>query len=281
MSNTVSECPSAGERPLILVTNDDGITAPGIEALAEELSTLGDVVVMAPDRNRSGFSHAITLHRPLRANQVRPNWWMVDGTPADCVYLGVHELLPRCPQLVVSGVNDGPNISYDVHYSGTVGAAAEGTLMGIPSMAVSLATPYEGSYAVAAKFARQVGERMLTGMFNGSTVVNINVPAGCPTRWQLTFLGHRLYRHSVHRRDDPRGGPYFWIGGVPSEPMLVPGSDCAALADGIISLTPLSVDLSASKKVFTGFDEWGFSSWARVCNVSPPSDSNDVLALER
>ena len=133
------------KRPLILVTNDDGITAPGIIALARALEDLGDVAVIAPDTNRSGISHAISLLRPLRARTVRPSWWTVDGTPTDCVYLAIHQLLERKPTVVLSGINAGPNMSYDVHYSGTLGAAVEGTLLGIPSIAVSLVDPVRAS----------------------------------------------------------------------------------------------------------------------------------------
>ena len=259
VANTNSDITGAERRPFILVTNDDGVMAPGIEALAAELEQVGDVRVMAPDRNRSGVSHAISLLRPLRASEIRPHWWMVDGTPADCVYLGVHELLPRRPDLVVSGINAGPNMSFDVHYSGTVGAAVEGTLMGIPSIAVSLVDTYTGSYEVAARFTREVVLRMLAEKLGVTTTLNINVPAGHPKRWQLTFLGHRLFKHSVHRRDDPRGGTYYWIGGEPSSPRPMPGSDCDAVAEGIISVTPLSVDLSASRRIVENFDGWSFS----------------------
>lgn len=260
------------QRPLILVTNDDGVMAPGLEALARAAAPLGDVVVSAPDRNRSGVSHMITLMRPLRAQPTRENWWMVDGSPADCVYLAVHELLPRRPDLVLSGVNAGPNLSFDVHYSGTVGAAMEGTLLGIPSIAVSLMDPRHGSYDLAASFASEVASQVLKGGMASNLTLNINVPAGEPRQWQLTFLGHRLFKHAIQRRDDPRGGTYYWIGGVPADPHDIPGSDCNAVAEGVISMTPLGVDLSASRRMAERFDEWAFSSKDRVANQSPPQD---------
>ena len=267
---------SSEDRPLILVTNDDGVMAPGIAALASALSSLADVIVMAPDRDRSGVSHAITLLQPLRAHEIRPHWWMVDGSPADCVYLAIHEMLPRRPDLVLSGINAGPNLSFDVHYSGTVGAAMEGTLLGIPSVAVSLTDPKEGSYELAARFSCEVAERILTDGFAMNTTLSINVPAGRPDKWQLTFLGHRLFKHSVERRDDPRGGTYYWIGGTPEAPRQMPGSDCDAVAEGVISVTPLTVDLSASAKTVQRFEEWSFSSAERVDNVDPPPGMESI-----
>lgn len=268
----------AVSRPLILVTNDDGVMAPGIAALAAELETIGDVRVLAPDRNRSGASHAITLLRPLRAHKIRPNWWMVDGTPADCVYLGVHEVLPRRPDLVVSGINAGPNLSFDVHYSGTVGGAMEGTLLGIPSIAVSLTNPRRGgSYELSAAFTREVSVRLLAERNRCiNTTLNINVPVGQPKKWQLTFLGHRLFKHEVQRRDDPRGGTYYWIGGEPSKPKSMPGSDCDAIKEGMISVTPLAVDLSATQRVIARFDDWSFSCAEREGSIAPPSDMEDI-----
>lgn len=263
-------------RPLILVTNDDGILAPGIQALAEAASALGDVAVVAPDRNRSGVSHMISLMQPLRAQPVGEHRWAVDGSPADCVYLGIHELLPRRPDLVLSGVNAGPNMSFDVHYSGTVGAAMEGTLLGVPSIASSLIDPESGSYALAAKFTAEVGARVLAEGLASNTTLNINVPGGEPTAWQLTFLGHRLFRHSVHRRDDPRGGTYYWIGGAPAEPHDMPGSDCNAVANGAISLTPLRVDLTSARQLAGPLDDWRFESKPRLDGVAPPEDMDIV-----
>lgn len=271
MPETRSRAPGEG-RPLILVTNDDGVMAPGLRALAEAADGVGDVVVLAPDRNRSGVSHMISLLRPLRAHAVRERWWMVDGSPADCVYLGVHELLPRKPDLVLSGVNAGPNMSFDVHYSGTVGAAMEGTLLGVRSVAVSLVDPQRGSYELAARFACEVARRILDDANPVNTTFNINVPGGAPNRWQLTFLGHRLFKHSVHRRDDPRGGTYYWIGGTPADPHDLPGSDCNAVAEGIISLTPLAVDITSGRQLDGRLNGWRFPSAERVSSQSPPED---------
>ncbi len=273
MDNNGSQQP-----PLLLITNDDGILSPGIAALAEAVSHLGEVAVIAPDRNRSGVSHTISLLKPLRARQVKPSWWQVDGAPADCVYLGVHDLLPRRPALVLSGVNAGPNMSFDVHYSGTVGAAMEGTLLGIPSIAVSLIDPKNGSYQLAAQFAAKMAEKVLKEGIASNVTLNINVPPGEPGSYQITFLGHRLFRHSVHRRDDPRGGTYYWIGGVPAHPHDIPGSDCNAVADGIISVTPLAVDMTHMKALRSKIQEFEIEGSKKVDSLQPPPDMDVVPA---
>lgn len=259
-------------RPLILVTNDDGLSAEGIEALARAASELGDVMVVAPDRNRSGVSHMISLMRPLRCKEVRPGWFETEGMPADCVYLAVHALLERRPDVLISGVNAGPNLSFDVHYSGTVGAAMEGTLLGVPSVAVSLTDPGSGSFELAARFAVRVARRVLDGKLARNTALNINVPGGRPTEYQMTFLGHRLFKHSVDKRDDPRGSPYYWIGGVPAEPRDIPGSDCNAIADGLISVTPLMVDQTNLRALREDLADLRVDGADRRASVEPPKD---------
>lgn len=261
--------------PLILITNDDGIQAAGIEALADAVRDVGEVVVVAPDRNRSGTSHAITLLEPLRCREIRPAWFECGGTPTDCVYLAAHEILKRRPSVVLSGVNAGPNLSFDVHYSGTFGGASEGTLLGIPSIAISLAELDGGSYAHAAMFAREVTVAALDGAIPRNTTLNINVPRGRPSRYQVTFLGHRLFQHSVHRRDDPRGAPYFWIGGEPAPPLDIPGSDCNAILDGIISVTPVSIDLTGWASMNRFLEKFKVGGLERVASVLPetPGDA--------
>jgi 5'-nucleotidase len=264
--------PTDPHRPLILVTNDDGIQAPGIRALAESLYPLGEVWVLAPDRNRSGVSHMISLMRPLRCSEVQPRWWQIDGSPADCVYLGIHSMLPRRPSLVMSGINAGPNLSYDVHYSGTVGAAQEGTLLGVPSIAVSLTHVRTGSYELAARFARELAARVLEDGLPGNVTLNVNVPGGAPDRYQLTVLGHRLFRHSVEKRDDPRGSPYYWIGGEPDAARDIPGSDCNAVAAGVISVTPLAVD-HTDRDSLVALGTLDVPGHARVAGRTPPEDA--------
>lgn len=252
---------------LILLTNDDGLFAPGLEALAEALAELGPVRVVAPDRNQSGVSHQISLHAPLRSHEVRPGWFMVQGTPADCVYLALHELLPERPRVVVSGINAGPNLSYDVHYSGTVGGAMEGTLLGIPSIAVSATQPARG-YDPAARFAQRLVRQVLDAGLPPDTLLNVNVPPGPADRYQMTRLGHRLFRHHVERRDDPRGAPYYWIGGVPQPPEHRPGSDCNAIGDGVVSVTPLSVDMTHERSLRADLGRWDLSGLQRVETVT-------------
>ena len=260
------------QKPLILVSNDDGINARGIVALAEALGPLGEVAVIAPDRNRSGVSHMISLHQPLRADEIRPNWWAVDGSPADCVYLGVLELLQRKPDILFSGINAGANLSFDVHYSGTVGAAVEGTLLGIPSVAVSLTDTKLNDYSCAAAFAAQVCQKVLRDGLPANTTLNVNVPPGKPSSWQMTFLGHRLFRQSIHRRDDPRGSTYYWIGGVPQDASDLPGSDCNAIVDGVISMTPLNADMTYVGGLRSIAQDWTLEDLSRVQNIEPPSD---------
>lgn len=265
--------------PLILVTNDDGIHAPGIQALAEALAAaeLGEVVVVAPDRDNSAVSHMITLHQPLRATEHRPGWWAIQGTPTDCVYLGAVELLPRWPALVVSGVNAGANLSLDVHYSGTVSAAIEGTILGIPSIAMSLIHPRRGSYEISARFAASLAASVLArgGLPLGLTL-NVNVPEGEPDGYQLTFLGRRPYAHSVHKRVDPRGRTYYWIGGDPASAEDLPGSDCNAVAQGLISVTPLMVDMSDHRMLDDDVD-LELDGWKEAPSPRPPTRARTEL----
>jgi 5'-nucleotidase len=255
---------------LILITNDDGISAPGIQALRQAVEGLGEVAVVAPDRDQSAVSHMISLYHALRAHPVRPGWWAVEGTPTDCVYLGSFELLGKKPDLVLSGINAGPNLSFDVHYSGTVSAAIEGTLLGIPSIAFSLADVKHGDFDHAARFARGLAESVFRDGLPPGVTLNVNVPAGKPTRHQPTFLGRRGYAHSVHRREDPRRRPYYWIGGPPTEPEVVPGSDCTAVAEGIISVTPLMVDMTEWRSLRAGSVRGALNGFTEEPHLPPP-----------
>lgn len=233
--------------PHILITNDDGLDAPGIGALAAALACLGPVTVVAPDRERSGVARAISLGRPLRMKDRGDGRWAVDGTPTDCVYLAVHALLDTRPDLVVSGINRGPNLADDVTYSGTVAGAMEGALLGIPSFAISLDGEAPLDYRPAAQFAVAVARLMLEEPMPARALLNVNVPdtKGAPvTGFRWTTAGHRDYGHRVTTRDDPRGRPYHWIGGrfLSYEP--VEGSDCDAVAEGLAAITPLNLDLT-------------------------------------
>jgi len=230
--------------PVILVTNDDGIHAQGLGALAEALAPLGEVFVVAPDREQSTVGHALTLHRPLRVDRLGERRFAVNGTPSDCVNLGVLGLLPEPPVLVVSGINHGSNLGDDVTYSGTVSAAMEGTLLGVPSMALSQSEGEAAGFEEAGSVARLVAARILVEGLPAKTLLNVNVPRGEMRGVRLTRLGHRVYREKVVQEVDPRGRPYFWIGAGPPEWQADEASDIAAIHAGFASVTPLHLDLT-------------------------------------
>jgi 5'-nucleotidase len=236
-------------RPLLLVTNDDGIQSEGIRALAAALKEVGDVTIVAPDREQSASSHSLTLHKPLRINRLEPGIFAVEGTPTDCVYLATRSLMKGegRPALVASGINRGSNLGDDIHYSGTVSAAFEGTVLGIPSMAVSVAGRSPLQYGAAAAFAARLARRILDEKMPGDTLFNVNVPNIAPekiTGVAITRMGKRHYGDAVIEKVDPRGRKYYWIGGTELEAEDIPGSDCNALRDGMISVTPLHLDLT-------------------------------------
>jgi len=237
-------------KPLILVTNDDGVMAPGIRAVAAALRELAEVVVCAPDRERSAASHALTLDRPLRVDEVEPGVFAVDGTPADCSYLALLHLVPRTPDLCVSGINNGYNLGSDVFYSGTVAGAVEAALRGVPAIAMSLERRAAGDFTAAAAFARALVAEALArgaGAIPPSTLLNVNLPAGRVTGYQISFLGRRVYRDQVEVRQDLRGRSYYWIGGPEENATDLPGSDLTAVRSGLASVTPLVLDLTHGK----------------------------------
>ncbi|MFN3197755.1 MAG: 5'/3'-nucleotidase SurE [Bradymonadia bacterium] len=254
---------------MILVTNDDGIEARGIHALAQALTHIGDVMVVAPDRDRSGIGHAISLDTPLRARSRSPKGkeaarWAVDGTPTDCVYLGLYQLLPRKPDLVVSGINHGPNLADDVLYSGTVGGAMEGAHAGISSMAVSLAAHRPKDFAPAAEFAVAVAQMVLQRGLAPRTLLNVNVPDtdGAPVaQYRWTRAGIRDYGPTVTEATDPRHRPYYWIGADFLGFHGKPGSDCDAVEEGLATITPLTLDLTDEQQLkgFSAVDLPGFN----------------------
>jgi 5'-nucleotidase len=222
--------------PVILVTNDDGIHARGLQVLAEALDALGEVYVVAPDREQSAVGHALTLHRPLRVDRIAERKYAVN--------LAVLGFLPEPPVLVVSGVNHGTNLGDDVTYSGTVSAAMEGTLLGVPSLAVSQAEPDAEGFDGAGPVALAVATRLLVEGLPAKTLLNVNVPRGAVKGIRLTRLGHRVYREKVVREVDPRGRPYYWIGAGPPEWAEDTASDIAAVHAGFASVTPLHLDLT-------------------------------------
>ena len=230
-------------RPLVLCSNDDGIEAPHLEALAVLLEEFADVIVVAPERQRSAASHAITLHKPLRLTEVRPRRFSLSGTPVDCVYLAILKICDRTPDVVVSGVNDGHNLGSDVFYSGTVAAAVEGALRGAAGIAFSLA-PRAPEVDHAIRFAAAVVKAAVGEPIPRGTVLNVNMPGQGSDEYQWTTLGRRLYEDDVSERKDPRGRPYYWVGGGPAGHDDVEGTDCVAVSRGWNSITPMHLDLT-------------------------------------
>lgn len=232
------------KRPTILVTNDDGIHSPGLKALAGALEEVGELSVIAPDRERSAAGHSLTLHKPLRATEIAPRWYVVDGTPTDCVTLGVMGVLKERPRLVVSGINLGANLGDDITYSGTVSAAVEGTLLGIPAVAISAVEPSQHGLATAAAFAVRLALAVLERGLPRDTLLNVNVPAGEVRGVAVTRQGKRSYNELIVEKMDPRGKTYYWIGGGEPTWELLGGTDYEAVMEGKISITPLHLDLT-------------------------------------
>jgi 5'-nucleotidase len=249
----------AKRRPRILISNDDGFYAPGIRVLTREMRRLGEVVVVAPTSNQSAASHALTMSRPLRINRLDDNMYTVDGTPTDCITLALHEILKkRMPDIVVSGLNHGANMGEDVIYSGTVAAALEGAIMGLPGIAASMTVPdAEGrSFISAAKFIR----RLVTGVIGRmppSTLLNVNfprMPRGGYRSYQTTRLGRRVYSDIISARTDLSGRMYYWIGGEPSWDR-VEGTDAGAIKAGKVSVTPLNIDMT-DRDLLASMRDW-------------------------
>lgn len=230
----------------ILVTNDDGVHSPGLTVLVDALRAVSEVTVVAPDRERSAASHSLTLHTPLRAEELSASVFAVDGTPTDCVNLGIHGLLPRRPDLVISGINRGANLGDDITYSGTVAAAMEATLMGVPALALSLDgsayTPAD--FLPASRLAINFVDLVARNGLPVDTFLNINFPEGVPRGVRLTHQGKRRYGDMVVEKIDPRGRKYYWIGGGDVSGEMSEGSDFSAVQDGYVSMTPLHLDLT-------------------------------------
>ena len=234
-------------KPLILLSNDDGVRALGIQALAGALADVGEVILAAPDRERSAASHSISLDHPLRVERVALNAYAIDGTPVDCVYLALHHLVPRKPDLCLSGINNGFNLGSDVFYSGTVGAALEASLRGVPAMAISLERQNPQDFSHAAGFARELVRDILArgkDAIEPGTLLNVNLPSGPVRGLRPTSLGRRIYRDQVDVRQDLRGRNYYWIGGPEEKGADVPGSDCTAVQEGLVSVTAIGLDLT-------------------------------------
>lgn len=241
------------KRPLIIVTNDDGIHSNGIRMLASALKKIGDVLIIAPALEQSATSHTVTLLRPLRCDRIAPNTYVVDGTPADCINLAVNFILNgRRPDLIFSGINRGPNLGDDVHYSGTVSAAIEGGIMGIPSVAVSVAGPLSDAFAGRGGFKFKAASHFATGLAKiilkkglpNGIILNVNVPNALKRNikgFKLTFQGKKNYSNIITEKIDPRGKRYYWMSGKESGFEDRPGSDCNAINEDYISITPIKV----------------------------------------
>lgn len=232
---------------IILVCNDDGIRSEGVQALARALASLGEIFVVAPDREQSAAGHSLTLHRPLRVEEVAPRQYAIDGTPTDCVNLAVSGILNGRPGLVVSGINKGANLGDDITYSGTVSAAMEGTLLGIPSIAISLAARSDFDFAPAAEFAAKLVARVLECGLPPDTLLNVNVPDLARDQmagFRITRQGKRRFGEALIEKTDPRGKKYYWIGGDELGFIDEPGTDYAAILEGAVSITPVHLDLT-------------------------------------
>lgn len=235
-------------RKNILVVNDDGVYGAGLKPLARALGRLGRVVVVVPERERSAASHAITLHKPIRVRKLEPNFYIMNGTPADCTRFGVIAMMKEKCDLVVSGINHGANLGADTMYSGTVGAAKEACMLGISALAVSVTTKEEKPhFDTAARMAVVVAREMLNRGLPQHTLLNVNVP-NHPWRSlkgvAVTTLGRRIYGRALSPRTDPRGQTYYWMAGAVPRGVAEPGSDIAAIEAGKVSVTPLKLYLT-------------------------------------
>lgn len=250
----------------ILVTNDDGIQAEGIQRLASALAKHGEVFVAAPERERSAAGHGITMHKPLRVTQVLMKYhdgmgFAVSGTPADCVKLAVEELMPKPPDIVISGINSGANVGTDILYSGTVSAAIEGAISGYKSMAISLDVerPYP-CFLDSSSFAAKIAKVLFENHLPEDTLLNVNIPQ---VSWEeikgvmVTRLGTRKYLDSVEKRIDPRGRPYFWLSGTIDDSDCARDTDNSALMNNYISVTPVHFDLT-NYTIMNQVKEWQF-----------------------
>ena len=227
---------------LILLTNDDGIGASGLSALKHVLGDLGSVVTVAPSEERSAASHGLTIHRPIRITPVSTDTYAVTGTPVDCVIFALRKILPRLPDLVVSGINHGANLGDDIFYSGTVAAAREASLNRLSAMAVSLASQRREDYAPAAGFVRRLIEEIYPKGISPGTFLNVNIPDGRATEYRYTRQGSKRVANAILEKEDPRGRSYYWIGQDMSEWEVEADTDYQAIQEGLVSVTPLQRD---------------------------------------
>jgi len=231
----------------ILVSNDDGVYAPGLITLAEELATFAEIQVVAPDRNRSGASNSLTLHNPIRIKELDNDYISVEGTPTDCVHLALTGMMDMQPDMVIAGINSGANLGDDVLYSGTVAAATEGRFLGLPSIAISLVGTEFKHYQTAAKVAKQIIQNINALSLPGQVILNVNVPDISFEELQgieITRLGTRHCAEPTIKQTDPRGKTIYWVGPPGIEEDAGPGSDFYAVKTKKVSITPLKIDLT-------------------------------------
>lgn len=248
----------------ILISNDDGVLAPGIKILANELANVAEIEVVAPDRNRSGASNSLSLTRPLRVRQLENGYYSVEGTPTDCVHLALTGFLDPIADMVVSGINEGGNLGDDVLYSGTVAAAMEGRYLGLPAIAISMVGDSIKHYETAAIIARQLVTKLSITRLPSQTILNVNVP-NLPINeikgFQVTRLGTRHSAEPIIKEYDPRGRPMYWIGPPGMEADAGVGTDFYAINAGYVSITPLHLDMTHYKL----FDQ--LSNWLEGINI--------------
>lgn len=250
----------------VLLTNDDGISSRGLHALVDTFAAVAETFVVAPEHERSATGHAITLHKPLRATPAPVpatgvQAWSTNGTPADCVALGLLELLPARPDVVISGINVGPNIGRDLTYSGTVSGAMEAAIIGVPGIAVSISEFQNPIFDVAAAFAVQLAQAILDRGLPEDTLLNVNVPNLAAAKIdgvEITSQSPRRYITKFDKRTDPRGRIYYWLTGAPSTRPDMEGTDTWAIAHGRISVTPIGLDLTNHAAV-VALKNWGLS----------------------
>jgi len=242
----------------ILITNDDGIQSPGIAALARALSAIGEVWIVAPDRERTAVAHAVTLHKPLRLHRIAARTFAVNGTPVDCVNLALLKIMPKPPSIVVSGINKGVNLGDDVMYSGTVSAAMEGTVLGVPSVAVSQEGKHLFRFAVGATFAARIVRLVLDRGLPEETLLNVNIPDR-PRRAvkgaRITCLSRRRFDNPIIEKLDPHGRKYYWIAGDRVSWSRSKEADHEAIEEGLVSITPIRLD-STHHGVLDRFRAW-------------------------
>lgn len=259
----------------ILITNDDGVYSPGLLALKQALEAVGQVTVFAPDRNWSAAGHSKTMHKPLRINQVTladgSSAYTTNGAPSDCVGLALLGAIPDPPDLVVSGINQGGNLGHDITYSGTVAGAMEAVVGGVPAIAVSLDAREWSDFAAVTAAVAHLARLILANGLPPNLLFNVNAPPIPSAEVQgvvVTRLGQRVYRDVLIGRTDPKGQPYYWIGGEPPSGVIEDGTDIGAVAHGYISITPLSMDMTAHSFMAT------LQSWVALPTPQPPLTIN-------